>query len=201
MKNLFRAAFLFLCAVLAGCASLPQSIQTVDSIAHQQQLEQLSHWKIKGRLAFKSPEEKFSAYLHWQQRDQTFDLQLNTFIGTTLVSMQGYPGFASLEANDKTFSDRNASELIKRVTGWNIPVESLALWVKGQHTQDDSVVYDEFGRVKSLTARCNGCAGWLLNFSNYRTVDDIPMPHQIELINQQDQSNQVKIKVTSWQKI
>lgn len=201
MINLFRAAILLFILGLAGCATSPPSNQTVDSIAHQQQLAKFSHWKIKGRLAFKSPKEKFSAYLHWQQQDQSFNLQLNTFIGTTLVAMEGYPGFASLEADDRTFSDRSASELIRRVTGWNIPVEQLASWVKGQHSQNDQVVYDEFGRVQSLTASCKGCNGWLLTFSNYRTIDTLPMPHQIELRNQKDPDNQVKIKVTSWQKI
>lgn len=201
MKNLFRATILLFIALIAGCTTLPPSNQTVDSIAHQQQLAQISHWKIKGRLAFKSPEEKFSAYLHWQQQNQEFNLQLNTFIGTTLVSMEGYPGFASLEADNKTYSDRNASELIRRVTGWNIPVEKLAIWVKGQHTNKDSVVYDEFGRVESLTANCQGCEGWMLTFAKYKLFDGIPMPHQISLTNSLEPANQVKIRVTSWQQL
>ncbi|WJG11314.1 lipoprotein insertase outer membrane protein LolB [Aliiglaciecola sp. LCG003] len=187
--------------LLNGCASKRIQNQSVDSVAHQQALSEFNHWKIKGRMAFKSADEKFSAYVRWEQLDQQYDLQLNTFIGTTLMSMEGYPGYAKLEADDKTYTDVNASDLIQRITGWNIPVAKLSMWVKGQHSDQESIIYDDLGLVNQLVSKCKRCSPWILTYSKYKLVDELLLPHQIELVNRKDKQNQIKIKITSWQKL
>ncbi|GAC13535.1 lipoprotein insertase outer membrane protein LolB [Aliiglaciecola lipolytica] len=187
--------------LLSGCVSSTKINQSVDSDYHQQQLTALTHWKIKGRLAFQSEEEKVSAYMNWHQQNKDFDLQLNTFIGTSILKMHGEESFAWLEVDDQTFIDNNANELILQVTGWNIPVERLALWVKGQHTEADNVVFDDFGLVSTLEAKCRKCAPWTLSYSNYKKVEELWLPHSIQLVNTQNAMNQIKIKISSWQKL
>ncbi len=184
---------------LFGCTSTQVPQQEIDRQAHQSKLADYDHWVMKGRMAFKSPEEKFSAYMNWEQQEQVFQLNLNSFIGTSLMQMEGYPGFAKLEADDKVYTDKNASLLIKRITGWNIPVEKLALWVKGQVEEEDNVTVDQFGLVTSLEPQCENCTRWRLDYSKYKLVNDLWLPHQIELQNMTQKENQIKIRISSWQ--
>lgn len=198
MKQVIVLTLVFSMLLLAGCATPTRVNESINSQLHQQQLATLTHWKIKGRLAFKSPDEKVSAYLNWQQQDQSYELTLNTFIGTNIMKMEGHPGFAMLEADDQTFTDQNASRLIKRVTGWNIPVDKLALWVKGQHTEQDNAVFNENGLLAAVTAKCKSCAPWQLTYSKYKQVNSVWLPHMVVLDNTDDERNQIKIKISSW---
>jgi outer membrane lipoprotein LolB len=198
MKNVVFGLFISV-LLIAGCATPIRENQSVDSHRHQQRLATLTDWKIRGRLAFKSPEDKVSAYLRWHQQKQEFDLKLTTFIGTTIMTMQGQPGYVQLETDEQIYSDLSASRLIYKVTGWNIPVEKLALWVKGQHTDKDNVIYDDQGLIRSLTAKCRSCAPWTLLYSGYKQVDDVWLPQNIELRNTRDPNNQIKIKISTWQ--
>ncbi|MDO6695566.1 lipoprotein insertase outer membrane protein LolB [Aliiglaciecola sp. 3_MG-2023] len=201
MKPIYVVTACLLLLVLSGCVTSTKINQSINSERHQQQLSNLTNWKIKGRLAFKSEEEKVSAYMNWQQGTNQFDLQLNTFIGTNILKMQSDDNYTSLEVDDQTYTDTDANRLIFRVTGWNIPVEKLGLWVKGQHTEKDNVVYDEFGLVSQLEAKCRECVPWTLTFSDYQKVEGLWLPHLIQLTNTQNVANQIKIKISSWQKM
>ncbi|GAA0858279.1 lipoprotein insertase outer membrane protein LolB [Aliiglaciecola litoralis] len=184
---------------IGGCATPVRENQSVDSKLHQQRLSAISQWQVKGRLAFKSTEEKVSAYMRWRQKNKEFDLTLTTFIGTTIMTMQNQPGFAQLEADEQIYTDIDASSLILQVTGWNIPVDKLALWIKGQYTRSDNVVFDDNGLLSSLTAKCRACAPWTLQYSRYKQVGDVWLPHDIVLTNSGDPNNQIKIKISAWQ--
>lgn len=198
MKNPFLF-LIFGILLMSGCATPVRENQSVDSQLHQQRLAKLSQWQIKGRLAFKSSQEKVSAYMRWRQQGKEFDLKLTTFIGTSIMAMQSRPGFTQIEADDQIYTDQDASSLIQQVTGWNIPVGKLALWVKGQHTRSDNVVFDEGGLLSSLKAKCRACAPWILTYSRYKMVSGIWLPHDIVLTNSSDAENQIKIKITDWQ--
>lgn len=197
---LFRLLLCLGVVYLTGCTTTQLPQQEIDRQQHQIQLNQLNHWIVKGRLAFKSPDEKFSAYLNWQQQQDSYSLNLNSFIGTSLMKMEGYPGYSKLQADDNIYTDTNASLLIKRITGWNIPVEKLALWVKGQYEKQDHVDVDEYGLVQVLQPKCKDCQQWRLTYSKYKLIDDIWLPHQIELNNTAQTGNQIKIRINSWQK-
>lgn len=199
MKITAIAGFLLLISLLAGCVSPPKPQQEIDRDNHQAQLAQFTHWQIKGRLAFKSSEEKFSASLKWDQKDLVYKLNLTSMIGTSLMKMEGQPGFSKLIADDKEYTDRNASRLVKRVTGWNIPVERLSVWVKGQHQAKDQISFDEYGLITSMQPQCKGCQAWQLNYSKYAQVEGIWLPHQIELMNIEQPDNQIKIRIHTWQ--
>ncbi|WP_342807454.1 lipoprotein insertase outer membrane protein LolB [Alteromonas sp. M12] len=201
MKSIFVISACLTILLLSGCVTSTRINQSIDSERHQQQLSDLTHWKIKGRLAFKSEEDKVSAYMNWQQQLTQFDLQLNTFIGTSILKMQSGDNYAKLEVDDQTFTDTDPNKLILRVTGWNIPVEKLGLWVKGQHTKNDNVVYDEYGLVSKLEAKCKKCVPWTLTYSDYKKVEELWLPHAIELTNTQNTANQIKIKISSWQRM
>jgi len=183
---------------LAGCATPPQPTVRLNSAAHQLSLEQQDHWLIKGKLGFKSPKEaNQSANFRWQQTQQQYQLNMTSTFGTSLLNMQGDEENVTLIADDETYQDSDPSHLIWRVTGWQIPVEKLRFWIKGQHQQSDQVITSEQGWVSQLQPVCNNCENWLINYDNYKLVDGIWLPHKVMLYNSINNS-QLLIRVNAW---
>ena len=129
--HLKPALCLLLLFLLTACVSPPQEQPAVDTNAHQLKLDEFSNWKIKGRLAFKSDQEKFSSYLNWRQQERAFFVKLSSTLGITVLEMQSDDFSTVMEIDDKKYQGIDASELITRVTGWNIPIASLPRWIKG----------------------------------------------------------------------
>lgn len=201
MKTTYFITLLAVFLLLSGCASQPQPVVQLNSNVHQQNLANFDKWQLSGRLAFKSPEDKFSANLNWTQDQQAYRVKLTSFIGTSLLEMEGSPGFARIEADDKEYQGSDASRLIRRITGWNIPIEDLPVWIKGQVNPQDQATFDDKGLVKQVSAACFLCDNWQISFDQYKPLDDIWLPHRITLTNRDAPDNQIKIRINKWKKV
>jgi len=182
---------------LVGCANPPKPKVNLNSSFHQLSLKQLDHWSIKGKLGFKSPKKKQSANFRWQQSPLQYQLNMTTIIGTSLVKMQGNVEGVTLIADDETYQDSDPSHLIWRVTGWQIPVEKLRFWIKGQHQNNDLVIIGDQGWVNQLQPICDNCENWLISYDNYKLVDETWLPHKVVLNNSLTNS-QLLIRVNIW---
>ena len=192
--HIFTFALIFF---LASCAIPPQPTVSLNSSIHQLSLAQQTHWLIKGKLGFKSPDKKQSANFRWQQTQQNYQLNMTSIIGTSLLNMQGDEQGVTLITDDETYNDSDPSHLIWRVTGWQIPVEKLQFWIKGQHQSNDVVLTSEQGWVRQLQPICNNCQNWLINYDNYKLVNEIWLPHKVVLLNSLDNS-QLLIRINKW---
>jgi outer membrane lipoprotein LolB len=201
--SLPKSLLLLLLIMLLGACSTTRPIKpepgSINEIQHQLSLSQLQHWQIEGRMAFKSSDEKFSANLNWQQDSAQYDIKLTSFIGTSIMRMQGEPGAVQLEADGKNYQDSDASLLIASITGWNIPVEQLPAWLKGQVDKQDRVVFSNEGLLQQLSPQCAKCDAWAITYSAYKQVKDIWLPHQIQLNNLNQPNNLIKIRINQWQ--
>lgn len=200
MLNLFvtlRYCLVLLAVLLlSACATAPRQVK-LDSRQHQTNLNNFSQWQINGRMAFKSPDDKFSANLFWQQIDQGYQLKLSSMFGTSLLSMLGDQQSVELKVDDELYQDTDASHLIWRITGWDIPVSHFPRWIKGQSRPEDQVIYSEQGWVSQLIPTCATCDGWQLSYSDYQQVDKLWLPHRIDL-HHQALNKQIMIKVNKW---
>jgi outer membrane lipoprotein LolB len=181
---------------LAGCGTLSKPTVSLNSTIHQLSLKQQESWLIKGKIGFKSSEKNQSANFRWQQNQQQYQLNLTSVIGTSLLSLKGDKKGVTLTTDDETYQDSDPSYLIWRVTGWQIPVEKLRLWVKGQHQKNDEVLISGQGWINQLQPMCNNCKDWLINYDNYKLVDGIWLPHKVLL---QNNNNQLIIRVNKWE--
>jgi outer membrane lipoprotein LolB len=191
-------AALFFVFLLAGCATPPQPTVSLSSNIHQLSLQQQNSWLLKGKLGFKGPQKKQSANFRWRQKQQQYQLNLTSIIGTSLLNMKGDEKGVTLSTDDKTYQDSDPSYLIWQVTGWQIPVQKLRLWVKGQHQKNDKVRTSEQGWVSQLQPICHNCKNWLIDYDNYKLVNRIWLPHKIVLHNSSDNS-QLLIRVNEWE--
>ncbi|MGJ8682237.1 lipoprotein insertase outer membrane protein LolB [Paraglaciecola sp.] len=169
----------------------------LNAVEHQKMLTQFNHWQIKGRLGFKSPTKKQSASFSWQQKQSEFKLNLTTVIGTSLLKMYGDKEQVTLQADDEVYQDTNASFLIWRMTGWQIPVEHFPIWIKGQITPNAQFITAEQGWVTQIQPNCDQCEDWLINYDNYKLINGMWLPHKITF-NNRSTNNQLLIRVNSW---
>jgi outer membrane lipoprotein LolB len=199
-----------LVVLLSACTSVPHKPIGIDNTEHQQQLSQLQNWQIKGRLGFKSPEKKFSASLNWQQNAENYQLTLNSILSIFSLEMHGRENFVHLNMDGKHYEDTDASLLLRRITGWQIPVKHFPSWIKGQTKPDDIVINSPEGWVQQIQPQCVACDGWIINYSNYKLAEDriinsatkisnksLWLPHKIVLNNPLNQSK-IIIRVNSW---
>jgi outer membrane lipoprotein LolB len=155
--------------MLSGCATRPSDVSQSQRSAQiaQQQLNQLQQWSVSGKLAIITPTERKSAYLSWQQQNDSVTMTLTTIVGTTIAKLHYDGNIATLTADDQTWQDSSPSALIYRVTGWDVPVESLSHWMKGQVKRDVVSEYFDNGLVKQIRAECSSCLPWQINYSTY----------------------------------
>jgi outer membrane lipoprotein LolB len=188
---------LILIFFLTGCATFPQPTVQLNSTVHQISLDQEEHWLIKGKIGFSSPEKKQSANFRWQQAQQQYQLNMTSIIGTSILKMQGDEQSVTLVTDDETYQDSDPGHLIWRVTGWQIPVEKLRFWIKGQHQKHDKVIISEQGWVTQLQPNCNNCKNWIINYDNYKLIDKIWLPHKV-VLNDSLNNSQLLIRINQW---
>ncbi|MCV2886667.1 lipoprotein insertase outer membrane protein LolB [Aestuariibacter sp. AA17] len=198
IRIFYLFSFVFV-LVLTGCATKPQAPISLNASAHQAQLANIHQWSIKGRMAFKSTEDKFSANLNWVQNTQEYDVKFTTFIGTHLMSMRSTDEFAEMQIDDQYYVDANAETLIQRTTGWHIPLSHLPQWIKGQFTENATYRFDERGLLQSLSPHCTSCGEWQITFGQYQKINHVWLPHQLVLTNPLEHNTQIKIRIHTWQ--
>lgn len=182
----------FFVVLISACATRPPPSYSVNAQKHQQQLQQLRNWQIRGKLAFRSEQDKFSASLNWRQQNKDFRLNLSSFLGTNILLLEKHQGRVELQYDDNRYQHISAAALLYELLGWTIPVESISQWIKGQASPEALTEFSDDGLISRLQTR----DGWVVNFSDYRQANQTLLPHQISL---QAGGNKIKIRVDTWQ--
>lgn len=189
MKLFFCLTVLLL--ILTGCAHRI-SVPVIDNPQHyQQQLSQLTHWSLEGKVAVRHGNNADSAALQWQQTDEHFDLFISGPLGTGATRITGTPELLTLQDSEavSTTTD-DPGHLLEKHLGWELPLQKLPLWITGRSDHD--------------TARFNSdntLAGfdehdWQVEYQRYQTVEDWLLPEKIVL---KHEDMQVTILIKRWE--
>lgn len=187
MKVLPVPALLRLLAItllLSGCAhQLPKApLISEDWPKHQAQVETLNKWQAVGKLGVKVPNDGGSMSLRWQQQPNEFTIDFTGPFGQNILGIAGQAGQVTLsEPNKAPISAKTAEELIRRNTGWTIPVTQLAFWVRGLPAPSAKVTHfaaNPQGLIGELEQ-----LGWKVTYGDYLSVatgtETLPMPGRI----------------------
>ena len=175
---------LIVALLLSGCAhQLPKApLISEDWPRHQAQVEAFKHWQATGKLAVKVPNGGGSMSLRWQHEPDGFHIDFNGPFGQNILSITGEPNHVILsEPGKDSISAKTAEELIRRNTGWTIPVTQLAFWVRGLPAPNAKVTrfapnaQGLIGELEQL--------GWKVSYGDYLSVangaETIAMPGRI----------------------
>lgn len=188
---------------LAGCtvapvrAPLPPA-QRAAAEARQQAREAtlaaMPDWRLQGRIALSNAGRGGSGRLEWTQRGAAFEVALAAPITRQGWRLAGDPGGAVLEGLDGgPRRGPDASALLREATGWEIPVASLAQWVRGARAPGSGaqLEFSADGRLARL-----GQDGWTLDYADWR-----PQAGGIELpmkVTASRASARVRLVVDAW---
>ena len=200
MNRLFRllplaSLVLTACAINApkGPGKSPDSPQWRQ---HQQDVRNLNQFQTRGAFAYLSDEQKVYARFFWQQTGQDrYRLLLTNPLGSTELSLTAQPGNVQLiDHNGQTYTATDAEEMIGRLTGMPIPLNSLRQWIIGLPGEATDYSLDDQYRLRELNYTQNGKT-WHVTYGGYTSDTKPSLPANMEL---NDGSQRIKLKMDNW---
>jgi outer membrane lipoprotein LolB len=163
---------------------------------HQQDVRNLNQFQTRGAFAYLSDEQKVYARFFWQQTGQDrYRLLLTNPLGSTELSLTAQPGSVQLIDNKgQTYTATDAEEMIGRLTGMPIPLNSLRQWIIGLPGEATDYTLDDQYRLRELNYTQNGKT-WHVTWGSYSSDTKPSLPANMELNNG---SQRIKLKMDNW---
>ncbi len=195
------ASIALLCAVLTGCVTARPRMESaaaqVNQAQREVQVEAAQNFHLQGRIAIKNAHDGGSGRFDWQQTGDAIRFELSAPLSNQTWRLEGAPGDYSLTDSKGTpRHDADARKLIFDASGWTIPMQELAYWVRGARARSAlknaqaELTFDASGRLSALTQN-----GWTVIYERYSDASDGALP--IKLRATQGDA-QVKVIVQSW---
>ena len=191
------------CALLlAACATRPAG-PALPPIAGTPEAHQAARvvalaaapaWSMSGRVALSNGKDGGSGRIEWVQDGPRFDVSLSAPVTRQSWRVTGGQGEARLEGLDggpRTGPD--AGVLVRDATRWDIPVESLAAWVRGEGAGEAATLrFGADGRLVQLAE-----AGWTVDFADWRIAgaEGLELPNRVEA---RQGEARVRLVVDAW---
>jgi len=183
------------CAVTSpkGPGKSPDSPQWQQ---HQQQVAKISQYQTRGSFAYLSDRQKVYARFFWQQTGQDrYRLLLTNPLGSTELELNAQPGVVQLvDSKGQRYTDTDAEEMIGKLTGMPIPINSLRQWILGIPGEATDYKLDENYRLKEVNYSQNG-KNWTVTYGGYDTKTQPALPSNMEL---REGDQRIKLKMDSW---
>lgn len=187
--------------VLAACMSHApkgpgQSPDSAQWKQHVAQIKALKQYQTRGSFAFISDSQKVYARFFWQQTGSDYyRLLLTNPLGSTELELNAKPGSVQLVDNKgKRYVDENAEEMIGRLTGMPIPLDSLRQWILGIPGDATDYTLDQNYRLSDINYQHDGRT-WKVTYSDYQTDKQPVLPSNMEL---NDGEHRIKLKMDNW---
>ncbi|WP_227739140.1 lipoprotein insertase outer membrane protein LolB [Vibrio azureus] len=189
----------FASVLLSGCSSLPESVTNVEWQKHQQELQNIDHYQVTGRLAYISPEQRQSLSFFWKHSPSLSQLTLTFGLGQTALKMTTTAQGTTIETmDDQVLTAKDANQLIYRLTGLHIPVEQMPDWLLGLPTMADSYQLSPAHTLLQLDKTVNGNE-WDIFYQRYADINwhqqIIPLPTKLKLSSS---DTTIKIEINKW---
>lgn len=165
----------------------------VDWVDHMRSLTLLQEWKVQGKIGVRTADEAGSAYIDWNQAQDSFYITLSGPLGQGTTFVTGNPTGARLENSDGNWIAESPDQLVLEHTGWQIPISNLLYWVKGMPAPGNkpTLTHNEMGTLATLQQD-----GWNLTFDQYSPQLGTLLPCRIRA--QKDQLK-VTLIIKRWQ--
>lgn len=176
-----------------GPATSPDSPQWRQ---HQQQIRQLNQYQTRGAFAYISDSQKVYARFFWQQTGQdNYRLLLTNPLGSTELELNAKPGSVELVDNKgQHYNADDAEEMIGKLTGMPIPLNSLRQWILGLPGEATDYKLDSQYRLSELNYTQNGKT-WKVVYSGYDSKTQPALPSNMELT---EGAQRIKLKMDNW---
>ncbi|RPH27761.1 lipoprotein localization protein LolB [Buttiauxella warmboldiae] len=177
----------------SGPAKSPDSAQWLQ---HQQQVQKITQYQTRGAFAYLSDSQKVYARYNWQQTaPESYRLLLTNPLGSTELELNAQPGVVQLTDRDgKKYVADDAEEMMGKLTGMPIPLNSLRQWILGLPGEATDYKLDDQYRLKEINYTQDG-KSWKVVYSDYNDKVQPALPSNMEL---REGSQRIKLKMDSW---
>jgi outer membrane lipoprotein LolB len=167
------AAVLALLAALSACAPAPiRPSGAAGDAAAQARREQVlaaqPDWSFSGRVAVSQAGDGGSARIDWTQHGDDYEIRLAAPVTRQGWRLSRKGGLARLEGLDGGPREGpDAEALLLEATGWRLPVERLAAWVRGARAPGPATLSsDPLGRPALIQQD-----GWTVEYREWDAAD------------------------------
>jgi outer membrane lipoprotein LolB len=163
---------------------------------HMAQVKGLSQYQTRGAFAYISDDQKVYARFFWQQTGQDrYRLLLTNPLGSTELELNAQPGAVTLVDNKgQRYQSQDAEEMLERLTGMPIPIDSLRQWILGLPGDATDYRVDQNHRLSELNYGSDG-RKWKVTWSGYSDKVQPALPASMEL---NDGEQRIKLKMDNW---
>lgn len=191
---LVTSAFLSGCAQLGGVGK-PQHYD--PNLDRTELLSTINNWQIKGQIAFIQPSKREKASIFWQHDESSQSLNLTTYLGINVMSLESVNGIHQLTIDGKDYQTRNLDQLIWQLTGLTFPSDALTYWVKAvPYSESDEINLSAENQLPATITSYYNNQQWHVQYSRYQEFQGVQLPTSI-LIKQQGLT--IKLAIRQWQ--
>ncbi|MFB6421961.1 MAG: lipoprotein insertase outer membrane protein LolB [Candidatus Malihini olakiniferum] len=187
--------------LLTACTAIKPDVLKVTRDAptwlqHEQKLQKLSQYQIRGAFAYLSDSKKLSANFFWQESSpQSYCLLLTNLFGVTELKIYTQPeGIQIIDRKGKRYTGKDAEYILSRLTGMRIPLNNLRQWMIGLPGDAQQFTIDEHARLKTAILQKNGLT-WEAKYIGYDNGVTPTMPNAMEL---RQGKQRIKLKMNNW---
>ena len=190
------ALAILLSAGLAGCAASPRPVVPeagveAAQLAREADLAAEQVWSFSGRVALSRGKDGGSGRIDWHQHGDDFEITLAAPITRQSWRIQrqaGHVRIDGIEGGPREGVDAEA--LLVEATGWSVPVDALAHWVRGARVAGAaSTAYDGNGLPLRIEQ-----GGWVIEYRAWNAANP-PQPMKV-FASQGDAS--VRLVIEQW---
>ncbi|MEX0429908.1 lipoprotein insertase outer membrane protein LolB [Spiribacter insolitus] len=166
--------------LLAGCAvRAPQPVDAgrVVMVEDWDAPPAPDAWSFSGRTSLRLGDQGATATVSWAQDETAYRIDLRGALGVGSLRIVGdEPGVQLTTADGKRYEAGSPRELVRAITGYDLPVGFLRHWVTASPVPwlDGRVTLDEAGRPRLLQQD-----GWDVTFDGYRPVGGYRLPGRV----------------------
>lgn len=153
----------------------------------------MDNWALDGKLAVSNDDDGGSGNLQWRNEPGLSELDFRGALGRGAWQLEIRPDQAILNlANGETWQAPDVSILVRDHVGWEVPVNSLAWWVRGLAAPGpvDERQLDPDGRITLLSQE-----GWDVEYKKYKEFSGMVMPTRLDARNG---DQRVKFIMREW---
>lgn len=160
--------------------------------AREQALAGQDQWSLSGRIAVASEQGGGNGRIDWSQDGEDFVVELSAPMSRQSWRLSRVEGWVRLEGlEDGPWQGTDAQTLLWQATGWLIPIDALAAWVRGIRADSPAqVVFAPDGLPAELTQ-----AGWTVSYRDWDRRREPALPARVFANRGADR---VRLQIDDW---
>lgn len=195
MTAFARGCILFVAIALAACA--PVRVRETPGaqaaqLAREARLKTRTSWTISAHIGVSNGRDGGSGDLVWTQDGDRYDFTVHAPVTGRTWKLSGDAHAAVLEGVDpQADRDSDPERLLSERLGWDVPLASLASWVRGMRAPGSSRVEYDAQNLPVLIEQ----SGWKVEYRDWLADRDPPLPRKLFATRG---NARVRVVIDSW---